>query len=161
MNAPYAPPGNPGAIGRVPDHVPSDVTPVETTSAHDGIDPERVLPRDHAIGAAVTAAVITVWTMLAAWRPDVTYHLAPVFGGAAWPVALRRGGPLRVAPVDAARGAVAGSALTGLAALALWTLGLLDGPTLWGDGPAIVEMLPAVAIGAVGGYRYSPCGPSF
>ena len=126
----------------------------------DGADPERVSARDHTIGVVATVVVLVAWAMLAAWRPHVTFHLAPVFAGAAWPVALRRGGALRVAPFDAVRGGLAGAALAVLASLALWALGLLDGPTLWDDGPAIVETLPAVVIGAIGGYRFTRCGPS-
>ena len=138
-----------------------DAPTVVSTPDHGGADPERVSARDHAIGAVATTVVLVAWAVLAAWRPHVTYHLAPVFAGAAWPVALRRGGALRVAPVDAAAGAFAGALLAVLASLALWWLGLLDGPTLWNDGPAIVETLPAIVIGAIGGYRYTRCGPSF
>ena len=141
----------------MPHRVPAAESPVTP----DRIDPERVRPRDHAVGGGATLVVVAVWTVLAAWRPDVTYHLAPVFAGAAWPVALRRRGPLRVASFDAGRGAVAAAMLTALASLVLWSLGLLDGPTFWNDGPAIVETLPAIAIGAVGGYRYARCGPTF
>jgi hypothetical protein len=148
-------------IGRVPPIVPHHAPSAESPVAPDRVDPERVRPRDHTVGAAATVVVIAAWAVLAGWRPDVTYHLAPVFAGAAWPVALRRGGPLRVAPVDAVRGALGAAALTALASLVLWSLGLLDGPTFWNDGPAIVETLPAVVVGAVGGYRYARCGPTF
>ncbi|MFP5486913.1 MAG: hypothetical protein ACLGHQ_01215 [Acidimicrobiia bacterium] len=153
MGAPYAPARNRAGTGRVPRREHDLDAPTRTPPA------ERVGRRDHALGAAATALVIAAWTVLAAWRPDVTYHLAPVFAGAAWPVALRRGGPIRVAPVDAARGALAGAGSTVLAALVLWAVGLLDGPTLWNDGPAIVETLPAMVVGAVGGYRHARCGP--
>jgi len=138
-----------------------DAPTVVSTPDHGETDPERVSARDHAIGAVATIVVLVAWAVLAAWRPHVTYHLAPVFAGAAWPVALRRGGALRVAAFDAARGALAGASLAVLASLTLWALGLLDGPTLWGDGPAIVESLPAVVVGAIGGYRSARCGPSF
>lgn len=141
-------------------HVPLDAATARSVSADERIDTEPVGPRDHAVGAAATMVVIAAWVALAAWRPDVTYHLGPLFAGAAWPVALRRGGPLRVAPADAGRGAAAGMLISAVAALVLWRVGWLDGPTLWDDGPAIVETLPAVALGAIGGYRHARCGPS-
>lgn len=141
--------------------MPPDAPTDATSPTHADVDPERVSKHDHTVGAVATVVVLVAWAVLAAWRPHVTYHLAPVFAGAAWPVALRRGGALRVAPVDAVRGALAGGSLAGLASLALWSLGFLDGPTLWNDGPAIVETLPAVVFGAIVGYRYTRCGPSF
>lgn len=135
---------------------PAETTAPDTASAERG----RVTARDHAIGALATIAVIAVWTALAAWRPHVTYHLAPLFAGAAWPVTLRRGGPRRVAAVDARRAALAGGAISLLASGALWWASLLDGPTLWNDGPAIVETLPAVLAGVVIGYRHACPDPS-
>lgn len=144
-------------IGRVLSSV--DPANTGTVDRADVCDPERVTGRDHLIGAALTLAVIAAWVGLAAWRPHVTFHLAPVFAGAAWPVGLRRGGALRIAPIDAARGALAGATIAVAASLVLWWAGLLDGPTLWDDGPALVETIPAVAIGAIGGYRSARCGP--
>lgn len=135
------------------------VTATDESTARRG-DPERVEARDHRIGAVATGVVIAIWVLLVVWRPTVTFHLAPVFAGAAWPVALRRGAPLRVAGRDAALGAVGSGAATVAVVLALWQLDLLRGPTLWESQGAIVEVLPAAVLGAVGGYRYARCGQS-
>jgi hypothetical protein len=121
-------------------------------------DPERVTPRDHAIGAAASLVAAIAWSVLAAWRPTVTFHLAPVIVAAAWPVALRRGAALRVAASDTLRGAVGGAAIAAVATALLAVLDLLRGPTLWGSGPALVEIVPAIVVGAVGGHRYARCG---
>lgn len=102
--------------------------------------------------------VSVAWWLLAAWRPHVTYHLAPVFVTAAWPIALRRGGPLRVAPIDAARGAVGALLIGAIATITLWQLDLLRGPTLWDSGDVMVEVVPALVVGAIGGYRLARCG---
>lgn len=121
-------------------------------------DPERVSGREHLRGGAWSVLVAVAWVVLAAWRPTVTFHLAPVFVAAAWPVGLRGAGPLRVAPVDAARGAVAAALIALATTMALYAADLLRGPTLWDSGPVLAEVLPAVAVGAVGGYRYARCG---
>lgn len=117
--------------------------------------------RDHGWGAAATVAVAVVWWMLALWRPTVTYHLAPVFAGGVWPVVLRRGAPLRVSARDARLGAMAGAFVAVGTSILLWWSDLLRGPTLWGDGGAILEAVLAVALGAFGGYRLARCGPGW
>lgn len=121
-------------------------------------DPERVARRDHLLGAGAAVVVAVAWVVLAWWRPTVTFHLAPVFVAAAWAVALRRGGALRVAPSDAARGAAGGALVAVAVTTLLGAADLLRGPTLWDSGPVLLEVVPAIAIGALGGYRYARCG---
>ncbi len=87
-----------------------------------------------------TVLVALVWVLLAAWRPSTTWHLAPVLlGGAApWVVGqdLRGGDRSAIPRVVAA--AVAGAAVSALVTWALWSGGLLAGPTVLGfPGPAI------------------------
>ena len=107
-----------------------------------------------------SVAVTVGWIALAAWRPTVTYHLAPVLIAGVWPYRLRRG-PLRVASTDAARAAAFGASLAVVAGLVIWAADLMNGPTLWGSGHAVLELAPAAAIGAVAGYRYARCGTPF
>lgn len=128
-----------------------DTDPASTASL------ERVGPREHRRGAFGSLAVALAWVALAAWRPESTYHLAPLVAAGAWPWLLRRG-PLRVAPRDAALGAVAATALTIVVGVGLALVGRLDGPTLWGSGHALVEVVIAAPVGATVGYRYARCG---
>ena len=121
-------------------------------------NPERVDRRTHLLGAGLTALVAVAWVGLAARTPTATFHFAPLIAAAAWPAALRGGGPLRVAPVDAFR-AAAGAAAVGFAALGvLLAFDWLRGPTFWDAGPAVVEVVPMIVVGAAAGYRYARCG---
>lgn len=121
-------------------------------------DAERVEPRMHVLGAAITGLVAIAWVGLSARSPTLTYHFAPLIGAAAWPAALRGGRPVRVSPLDARRAAIGAAALTYLATAVLLVFDWLRGPTFWDSGPAIVEVVPMVLVGAVGGYRYARCG---
>ena len=67
---------------------------------------------------------------------------------------------VRVAPADARPAAIPAAMLTLLASVALWRLDLLRGPTLWDSGHAMAEIVPAIVVGTVGGYRYARCGAS-
>jgi hypothetical protein len=121
------------------------------------VDPERVTATDHRRGAAGAAVVASVWTALAIWRPTVTYHVAPLIVAAAWPYLLRRG-PLRVANRDAARAAGAGSLVALVAAGVIVAVDAMRGPTLWGRGHAMAEVVPMALAGAVLGFRLARCG---
>ena len=98
------------------------------------VDPERIAPTDHRRGALGSILIAVAWVALALWRPSVTYHLAPFLVAGAWPFLLRNG-PLRVADVDAARGAIAGFVVTIAAALLLVATDAMRGPTLWDGRP--------------------------
>lgn len=104
-------------------------------------------------------AVAVAWTLLAISHPTVTFHLGPVLVAAAWPVGLRRGAAVRVASADALRGALGGLLVTAVAAFVLVALDAMRGPTLWGSGHAVVEVIPAALAGVVGGYRHARCSP--
>lgn len=121
-------------------------------------NPERVDRRMHLLGAAITGLVAVAWVGLAARSPELTYHFAPLIAAVAWPAALRGGGPLRVAPIDAGRAAIGAAAVTFTAMAVLLAFDWLRGPTFWDSGPAVVEVVPMVLVGAAAGYRYARCG---
>ena len=121
-------------------------------------DPERVDRRSHVLGAALSALIAIAWVGLAARTPTATFHFASLIAAAAWPAALRGAGPLRVAPIDAARGALGAAAMTFAAMVVLLAFDWLRGPTFWDSGPAVIEVVPMIAVGAAGGYRYARCG---
>lgn len=121
---------------------------------------ERVGPRAHVRGAAASAAAAAIWIGLALWRPTSTFHLAPAVITAAWPWLLRD--PALPAGARDTRRATAGAAAIALAAaLALLALEAMRGPTLWGSGHAMIEVVPAIASGGWFGYRRARCGPRF
>ena len=120
-------------------------------------NPERIGLADHRRGALGTAVISVAWIVLALWRPTVTYHLAPFLVAGAWPFLLRNG-PVRVANVDAMRGAVAAFFVAIAAALVLVAADAMRGPTLWDQGHAMIEVVPIAAIGAATGYRLARCG---
>ena len=120
-------------------------------------NPERIGLADHRRGALAAAAIAVAWIVLALWRPTVTYHLAPFLVAGAWPFRLRNG-PLRVANVDAMRGALAGFGVAVVTGLVLVAAGAMRGPTLWDQGHAMLEVVPIAAVGAFTGYRFARCG---
>lgn len=102
--------------------------------------PTPTARRSTLTAAGWTVLVALVWVLLAAWRPSTTWHLAPVLlaGAAPWVVGqdLRGGDRSAIPRVVAA--AVAGAAVSALVMWALWSGGLLAGPTVLGfPGPAI------------------------
>lgn len=121
-------------------------------------NPERVERRMHLLGAAITTLVALAWIGLAARSPTLTFHFAPLIAAAAWPAALRGGRPLRVAPIDALRGGAGAAGISYAAMVILLVFDWLRGPTFWDSGPAVIEVVPMVLVGAVGGYRYARCG---
>lgn len=121
------------------------------------VNPERIGRAEHRRGAIGAAVVAVAWIALGLSRPTVTYHMAPFLVAGAWPFLLRRG-PLRVANIDAMRGALASLAVAIAAALVLLAADALRGPTLWDGGHAMVEIVPIALIGAGVGYRYARCG---
>ncbi len=121
-------------------------------------NPERVDRRTHLLGAGLSALVAVAWVGLAARSPTATFHFAPLIAAAAWPAALRGTGPLRVARSDAAQGAVGAAAISFVAMAVLLVFDRMRGPTFWDAGPAVVEVVPMILVGAAGGYRYARCG---
>ena len=100
-------------------------------------------------GLVWTVGVLVVWTILAIRNPTLTYHFAPLIAAAAWPIASRREAaqPLMQALISG----VGALVLVTVVSLALWSSENLDGPILWGDGPAVVEALLFAALGALFG----------
>ena len=94
--------------------------------------------------------VAVVWSLLVAWRPATTWHLAPLILAAAWPWVV--GQDTSAGDSSARRrilfagggGLGAALALTGLLSAA----GRLDGPTWTGSGTPVVEALLLSAGGA-------------
>ncbi len=94
-------------------------------------------------GLIWTLVVALSWSVLVAWRPTTTWHLAPLIVAAAWPWVVGQD----TSPGDASarrRILLAGSgglgaavALTGILSVA----GRLDGPTWTGSGTPVVEAL--------------------
>lgn len=119
---------------------------------------ERVDPRAHRRGAALSVVIATAWVGLAVWRPTVTYHLAPPLVAGAWPWTLRTRA-LRASIVDTRRAAIGATGIALLAAVVILAFDAMRGPTLWDRGHPMIEVGPAAVIGAVIGYRYSRCSP--
>ena len=101
--------------------------------------------------ALFVALVLVIWAVLAARRPELTYHFAPLIARFVGPAALRTNGP---APATIGWKVGAASAVAvSLASVALHVPGVLDGPTFWNDGPALTEAILFSAIGASVGAR--------
>ncbi len=102
-------------------------------------------------GLVWTLVVAVVWSLLVAWRPTTTWHLAPLLMAAAWPWVV--GQDLSASNSTARRGVLvagggglaAASALTATLAFA----GRLDGPTWTGGGTPVVEALLFAGAGAL------------
>jgi uncharacterized protein (DUF427 family) len=99
--------------------------------------------QDHFFGLIWTIVVAVVWSVLAAWRPTTTWHLAPLTLAAAWPwvvgqdTSSRDPSTRRRIMLAGGGGLGAALALTGV----LSSAGRLDGPTWTGSGNPVVEAL--------------------
>ena len=119
-----------------PDYQP-DSTPAAGRDESDGT---RKIPSP---GLIWTLVVAVVWTVLVAWRPTTTWHLAPLILAAAWPWVVGQdtspGDPSARQRILLAGsgGLFAALVLTGVLAAA----GRLDGPTWTGSGTPVVEAL--------------------
>lgn len=119
-----------------------------TTGSH------AALPATTIVGVAAAAvAAQLAFVALAWWRPETTWHLAPLLAAAAPGVIVRlvAGRPFDLAAASASSLAVA--SLGELTVLGLWETELLRGPALVGDVDAGVEHLLGVVIGALIGWR--------
>ena len=102
-------------------------------------------------GLLWTVALAVVWSLLVAWRPSTTWHLAPLVLAAAWPWVVGQdssSGDLsarRRILMAGGAGLVAALALTGTLA----TVGRLDGPTWTGSGTPEAEALLLSVAGAL------------
>jgi hypothetical protein len=92
-------------------------------------------------GAVVALVVAFVWVVLAVRTSTSTYHFAPLILALVLPFASRSspiGHPRR--PVGVFIASI-GGVLAALVGLGLAWTGNLDGPTLWGEGGALGEVL--------------------
>ncbi len=95
-----------------------------------------------------TLALTVLWVSLAAWRPEVTYHLAPLLISAVPPIAVTLEDPREVKSQVVGAAAIAGLAL-GLGTTAfLSALGWLSGPSLLPAGGAVFEAVVFSLFGA-------------
>lgn len=121
----------------------------------------RAVPTPIITAAAASVVAAIVWALLAAWRPTVTLHLAPVLVAGIGPYVAwsRSRGRLRR---DVIVSALVAGIVAALAVLALGGAGWLEGPTWFGTdateeawilvAPVIVV---SVLLGAVAGHRGS------
>ena len=102
-------------------------------------------------GLVWTLVVAVVWSLLVAWRPTTTWHLAPLLMAAAWPWVV--GQDLSASDPTARRRVLiagAGGLATGSALIAILALaGRLDGPTWTGGGTPVVEAFLLAGAGAL------------
>lgn len=103
--------------------------------------------------AATVAGVVfaAIWVLLAAVRPGVTFHLAPLIVAAAVPVTHRLTVGRSARPVEAAVGAVVGAGLAALTLAGLSVAGLLEGPALAPFDSVAAESLVAISLGVLAG----------
>ena len=110
-------------------------------------DPAR---RTFSQGLIWTIVVAVAWSLLVAWRPTTTWHLAPLVLAAAWPWVVgqdttsRDRSARRRIMLSGFGGLGAALALTGV----LGSAGRLDGPTWTGSGNPVVEALLLSIAGA-------------
>lgn len=99
-------------------------------------------------GAVAGAAVAVLWVLLAVWRPETQWHLAPFLAAAAAPWLLARRGELTSSVLAGVRrvAAASGVLVLGLTGV-LWALDLLRGPVFTGGEPAVVESLVLAVLG--------------
>lgn len=131
-------PSVPQVVAAVRAEYPDDAAALTGVASTTGSRPLRT-------GAGWTAVVAPAWVLLALWRPDTTWHLAPVLLAAAWPWVtgqdLRAGD--RGAGVRLGWAGVAGFASSALVSLGLSAAGLLRGPTVLGFPTPTREALAA------------------
>ena len=126
-----------------PDYRPVSASATGRTG---GVAARKVL----SAGVLWTIVVAVVWSVLVAWRPTTTWHLAPLILAAAWPWVVGQDTSSR--DVSARRrillagvgGVGAALALTGI----LHATGRLDGPTWTGSGTPVTEALLLSVTGA-------------
>lgn len=127
----------------------SEPTPVEGA----GSDVEPIPASLIVTIGLVAVGAHALFVALAIWRPETTWHLAPVLAAAA-PAMVARSRVRR--PFDLAAAALsclAIATLGELVVLGLWETELLRGPTLIGAGEAAIEHLAGVIVGALYGWR--------
>ena len=100
-------------------------------------------------GVLSSAAVVTLWALLAWINPETTYHLAPVIAVAASPVVSRM---LAEKPLTARVAALTvgvGLALTIASAIVISAVGWMRGPSISPAISPLAELVVVIAVGAV------------
>lgn len=92
-----------------------------------------------------------IWIALAAARPGVTFHLAPIIVAAAVAVTHRLGTGRPAGSGEVSVAAAAGAAIGGGALAVLAAAGLLDGPAFAPFDDPVAESLVGIAIGVAAG----------
>lgn len=98
-----------------------------------------------------TIALAGLWILVAAWRPEVTYHLAPLLVAAIPPIAVTVGEDPESRLPMILRAGVAGLMLSLAATAILSWLGWLSGPSLLPAGGAAAEAVVFAFVGAAVG----------
>ena len=101
-------------------------------------------------GLIWTIVVSVVWSVLVAWRPTTTWHLAPLILAAAWPWVVGQDTSPRDPSARRRILLAGGGGLAAALALAgtFSATGRLDGPTWTGSGTPVVEALLLSVTGA-------------
>ena len=97
--------------------------------------------------AGVALGLTVLWVVVAAWRPETTYHLAPVLVAGAPPVALALDAPSSRA-VNVFGAAGFGLLIALVATAGLSAAGWLAGPSRLPAGGAAVEAVVFSLVGA-------------
>ena len=113
----------------------------------------RVLSGGRALAVGIAAAVLfgAIWVGLAAARPSVTFHLAPVIVAAAVAVTHRLGTGRVASGAEVAVASASGAVIAGGALAVVSAAGLLDGPAFAPFDDPAAEALVGIAIGVAGG----------
>jgi hypothetical protein len=98
-----------------------------------------------------TLGLTGLWIAVAAWRPEVTYHLAPLLIAAVPPIAIAIEDPQQVDRRAVVVAGLAGLGLSLAATAVLSALGWLSGPSLLPAGGAAAEAVVFSFVGAIAG----------
>ena len=99
----------------------------------------------------VSGGVGVIWLVLAWRNPSLTYHFAPLIGGAIWPLSLRSQGQ---ASAQDGRIAAAGALAMMLVVTVILLIGnAMAGPNFLHQGPAWPEAVLFAVVGAAIGMR--------
>ena len=105
----------------------------------------------HLRGALFTGGVCIVWFFLAARRPELHYHFAPLIAAALWPISLRSNG--RATARDARIGGAGAAGIVLVATGVIDAVGNMLGPNFLHRGQAWPEAVLFAVIAASWGAR--------
>lgn len=99
----------------------------------------------------VPLVLAALWVVVAAWRPETTYHLAPLLIAGAAPVAAAADVPRHGDVRAIVRAGLLGSSISLATTALLSAAGWLSGPSLLPFGGAATEAVVFSIAGAAGG----------